>query len=366
MMASKVRTKADRLIARVTSSPMTALSSRPWSSIAVPRDGFDLVRPLVQPGSPLQVPRKWRDSFECNRRAAELAPRTRPAGGTWGSPPPRSVNGRRLAAPGRRSGSTSLRRRPHRYGAGTGRDPSQPGRRGGGRLGASHRPGACRPYERPVPRLGPQVRRCHPARRSAERGARRERPEAYVFDALERLIPSSLPTHELGLVVPSEADLHALAEPVFAAGFGIDDWTTVKILCKQCSQGLHEHHDHADEWVTARRIGLAAPRVPCTRSWSAGVPADPAGPSSWRALSDHRGVGREQLQRVLPLRDFVTLSWLQVAPRPAWVPRARWRIAASAGLDIDARLLIWAGRRMATPGLWGREGDCPLQTADRH
>ncbi len=84
--------------------------------------------------------------------------------------------------------------------------------------------------------------------------------EVPVFDTLERLERSCWSTFGVEAVIPSEDALEALFECVGEAGDGVEDWGTVRVLCKQCSEGTpHEHESPVDEeWPCTRSIGLAA------------------------------------------------------------------------------------------------------------
>lgn len=85
-----------------------------------------------------------------------------------------------------------------------------------------------------------------------------------VFNVLQLHVPSRLTTFELEVQVESAVDVEALDAAFEAAGCYVEDWTsTVRILCKACSEGTpHEHHDQDggkdDRWVTQRVLGAAS------------------------------------------------------------------------------------------------------------
>lgn len=86
-----------------------------------------------------------------------------------------------------------------------------------------------------------------------------------VFDELERWLPSLIPTLEVQVTVASETDCQALTDGFDQAGFAVQDWTTsVRMICKQCSQGHPPAtHDHP-----AGLSGSGLRSLPA--SWAAG------------------------------------------------------------------------------------------------
>lgn len=99
----------------------------------------------------------------------------------------------------------------------------------------------------------------------APTGTRTSRGRDYdVFNVLQLHMPSRLTTFELEVAVDSAADIEALDEVADAAGCHVEDWTSsVRILCKACSEGTpHDHHDQDggkdDRWATQRVLGAAA------------------------------------------------------------------------------------------------------------
>jgi tetratricopeptide (TPR) repeat protein len=80
-----------------------------------------------------------------------------------------------------------------------------------------------------------------------------------VFDELERWQPSPIPTLQVQITIGEDADAEALSEAFEVAGFAAQDWTTtVRTLCRRCSEG--QPHEHAPDAASPeRRFGIAAP-----------------------------------------------------------------------------------------------------------
>ena len=102
-----------------------------------------------------------------------------------------------------------------------------------------------------------------------------------VFDELERLQPSPIPTSSVEVWCSEPADVEALLAAAHAAG-GAEDWTaSFQIICRACSEsdaGVEHDHDRLHtEWDPQRRIGLAVPAAdvePLVERWVAASPAD--------------------------------------------------------------------------------------------
>jgi tetratricopeptide (TPR) repeat protein len=88
--------------------------------------------------------------------------------------------------------------------------------------------------------------------------------ERSVFNVLELFERSAFLTYEVELFAPGAADLEALTARCEEAGLPFEDWTeTTRILCRACSEGRpHEGHDRdgggSTEWQPRRRGGFAA------------------------------------------------------------------------------------------------------------
>lgn len=99
----------------------------------------------------------------------------------------------------------------------------------------------------------------------APTGTRQWRGREYdVFNVLQLHMPSRVTTFELEVHAESAEDIAALDAAADAASCHVEDWTsTVRMLCKACSEGTpHEHHDQDggkdDSWATRRVLGAAA------------------------------------------------------------------------------------------------------------
>jgi hypothetical protein len=85
--------------------------------------------------------------------------------------------------------------------------------------------------------------------------------QAPVFNELEVLITSKLSTFLAILSAPDEEAIRSLLSIAEIQEVAIEDWSTVDILCKACSEGLpHSHTSNlpTSEWKSKRMIGLAA------------------------------------------------------------------------------------------------------------
>lgn len=81
--------------------------------------------------------------------------------------------------------------------------------------------------------------------------------EYSVFDELELIKASAHQTFELECDTNDRSKFEKLAEACFDAGFGIEDWSTLNLICHACSTGTaHEEHDSRPS--SEIRIALAA------------------------------------------------------------------------------------------------------------
>lgn len=220
---------------------------------------------------------RWRESFDCNRRAVELGPKDEAAWWNLG------IAATALGA------WTEARRAWRGFGLDVpegdgpldmdlGQVPIRINPDGNGEVTWARRIDPARAILTSVPFLGSGHRWgdvvLHDGAPNGERivGGR----VVPVFDALERLSPSSIPTHEVLVTAPTIDQAVPLENAVLDAGYGIDDWTAVRILCRACSMGRpHAHADTHDAWTPTRRVGLAAPHDVAQRllsAWSAGLP----------------------------------------------------------------------------------------------
>jgi hypothetical protein len=84
--------------------------------------------------------------------------------------------------------------------------------------------------------------------------------EVPVFDELEVLSRSSHGTYEATVAIESIKDITALEAVFGEKGFAAEDWSSIRYVCQQCSEGRpHDSHDHEKLQTTGqRRIGIAA------------------------------------------------------------------------------------------------------------
>lgn len=82
--------------------------------------------------------------------------------------------------------------------------------------------------------------------------------EVSVFDELERLEESGLPTWQAQVIGAASEDLQALSDLFEQRGLGLDDWSGIRLMCSECSHGsAPDGHDHVPGASDARRLGLA-------------------------------------------------------------------------------------------------------------
>lgn len=117
--------------------------------------------------------------------------------------------------------------------------------------------------------------------------------ETPVFDELELLAPSDLHTFTASVSAPRRADLQELEARADEARIPFEDWTSsIRFLCKCCSEGSpgqHEHHHEAqDEWKNLRSVAMAARTAECAQALL----------SDW----SHAGTGRRADALVCALR----------------------------------------------------------------
>ena len=72
--------------------------------------------------------------------------------------------------------------------------------------------------------------------------------ELAVFDAMTLLKPSDLKTFDVLLRIPADEDFGALEKACVDAALPMEDWSTLRYLCKACSEGRpHDTHDHSPQ-----------------------------------------------------------------------------------------------------------------------
>jgi tetratricopeptide (TPR) repeat protein len=81
--------------------------------------------------------------------------------------------------------------------------------------------------------------------------------EAPVFDALALLQPSSYATYAVQLRATNEADILALAELAEERELGVEDWDTIRSICRACSTGSPAPHDPVAPYADGQLVTLA-------------------------------------------------------------------------------------------------------------
>jgi hypothetical protein len=85
-----------------------------------------------------------------------------------------------------------------------------------------------------------------------------------VFDELIRMDPTDEPTWEAEVTVPTDDDLDDIQRRLSDADLGVEDWSTVRLLCKRCSESSPHAHGSGDDpnpiRLVVRRFGFAGPR----------------------------------------------------------------------------------------------------------
>ncbi|WP_342644706.1 hypothetical protein [Mucilaginibacter sp. CSA2-8R] len=83
-----------------------------------------------------------------------------------------------------------------------------------------------------------------------------------VLNELQLLSASQYHTYSATIYTGTQTDIDQLDELCQAAEIEMEDWSTIRYLCKQCSEGVpHEHHDQdiqEREAPSERYIGFAA------------------------------------------------------------------------------------------------------------
>jgi hypothetical protein len=87
--------------------------------------------------------------------------------------------------------------------------------------------------------------------------------ERSVFNVLQLFQGSDYSTFEVELTAPSPGDVAALEALCDKLEFPMEDWSSsVRVLCRACSEGTPHEHDPEPEdptgWNPSRRIALAA------------------------------------------------------------------------------------------------------------
>ncbi|WP_295772353.1 hypothetical protein [uncultured Mucilaginibacter sp.] len=90
--------------------------------------------------------------------------------------------------------------------------------------------------------------------------------EYSVLNELKLLKPSEYKTYSVTIYTSRQSDIDKLEEFCEAAEIEMEDWSTIRYLCKQCSEGVaHKDHDQdieERETPSERYIGFAAINKP--------------------------------------------------------------------------------------------------------
>ena len=94
-----------------------------------------------------------------------------------------------------------------------------------------------------------------------------------VFDELERMDPSSAPTHVAEIAWASDADEEAIHAEVTSRNLGGEDWTrSVQMICASCSlSSVHAHDGVEAPQVAVHRFAFAGETQQITdalRAWA--------------------------------------------------------------------------------------------------
>lgn len=82
-----------------------------------------------------------------------------------------------------------------------------------------------------------------------------------VFNELQLLTRSSYSTYSVIAYINQQEDINRLNELCNSVRVEFEDWSTIRFLCKQCSEGVpHEAHDHdlQGEPISERHFGFAS------------------------------------------------------------------------------------------------------------
>lgn len=97
-----------------------------------------------------------------------------------------------------------------------------------------------------------------------------------VFEEIERLTTSPLPTLGVRVRCPGEQDAVTLVEAFRSAELAAEDWTPAEASCRACARGRagQDHrHDTDGPWAPDRSFGVAAPEYTAAQvlaAWRAG------------------------------------------------------------------------------------------------
>ncbi|HJQ07836.1 MAG TPA: hypothetical protein VJ872_20450 [Nocardioides sp.] len=100
--------------------------------------------------------------------------------------------------------------------------------------------------------------------------------ERSVFDELDRLRDSGIPTWQAIMTGMRDGDGRRLADALGPLGLGVDEWSGIRIYCSECSHGRdgveHDHAPIADDRVRVGLAGVEAELQPALDAWLANHP----------------------------------------------------------------------------------------------
>lgn len=86
--------------------------------------------------------------------------------------------------------------------------------------------------------------------------------EVAVFDEIERLEQSDMPTWQARLGGVTAGDLEQLTDLLGRRGLGLDEWSGMRLLCSECSHGSPDpSHSHEPVDASETQLGLAGPEA---------------------------------------------------------------------------------------------------------
>lgn len=97
--------------------------------------------------------------------------------------------------------------------------------------------------------------------------------EVSVFDQLERLNDSGMPTWQAQVDGASADDIEALGDIAGQRGLGVDNWSGMNLMCSDCSHGspdpTHSHEAARNGTVTLGLAGMEGDVAQCLDEWTA-------------------------------------------------------------------------------------------------
>ncbi len=83
-----------------------------------------------------------------------------------------------------------------------------------------------------------------------------------VFDELDKLVDSRVPTWQAIVTEATDQDIAALADLALSRNLGIDDWSRVRVICADCSRSDgYAGHSHTSVSSNQAVLGVAGPEA---------------------------------------------------------------------------------------------------------